>query len=92
MEGLIQIMPECIIPCCDLWPPGTLTGHKMQAYKALIDEKRIARLRVTYDKVSRNTAIEYMSSLPHEWIRDALREKAMEILREEKSTQQKMEV
>lgn len=85
-------MPECIIRCCDLWPPDTLTGHKMQAYKALLDEKRIARLRVVYDKASRNTAIEYMSSLPHEWMREALREKAMEILNGEKVNQQRMEV
>lgn len=92
MEGLIYIMPDCIIPCCDLWPPGTLDGHKMAAYKALSDEKRIARLHAVYDKASKATAVEYMASLPHEWMLEALREKALEILKDQKTTQEKMEV
>lgn len=91
-EGWTAIMPECIIPCCDLWPPGSLSPAKMKAYKALADEKRIARLRVVYDKASRYTSVEYMGSLPHEWMLTALREKAVEILNSEKAKQEKMEV
>lgn len=92
MEGLIQIMPDCIIPCCDVWQRGKLDAHKMQAYKALQDEGTIARLHATYNKSCGMTIVEYMSSLPHAWTKDALRERAAKILNGQAVTQQKMEV
>lgn len=77
MDDHIAILPECIIPCVDLWPYGTLTQEKMAAYKVLEAEKKIARIHVTYSKTSRHTIIEYMSGIPHQWTLDALKQIAL---------------
>lgn len=77
---MTQVLPACIIPCCDVWPPGTLGTHKMQAYKALQADGAINRLHVTYSKDSGITVLEYYSGIPHDWTRDELRKRAAQIL------------
>lgn len=73
-------MPACVIPCCDVWSWGTLLKNKMQAYKLLEAKGRVARLTITFDKLSKKTVIEYMASLPHEWILQDLKQEAADLL------------
>lgn len=86
---MIEVMPACVIPCCDVWSWGTLTQPKMKAYKAMEAKGKIARLQVCYDRDSRKVVVSYMASLPHQWTRDELRSLAMEL---QKTEQLKTEV
>lgn len=62
------------IVCCDLWPRGTLTQAKMDAYKRLIDMGDIRIRRVVHHKATGYTTVEYWSNLPHAWTLNRLRE------------------
>ena len=84
MAGEIQVLPECTIPCCDLWQPGQLSAHKMDAYKALRETGEIRIKRVTYSKETGFVIVEYWSTLPHEWTLDALRAKSLSIISQAK--------
>lgn len=65
---------ECLIHCCDYWPPGRLTKEKMEAYKALEAAGRIRIRSVILHKETQAVTVDYFSSLPKEWIHDMLRE------------------
>lgn len=92
MVDEIQVLPDCTIPCCDLWQPGQLSKHKMDAYKALRDTGDIRIKRVTYYKGTGYVIVEYWSTLPHEWTLDALRAKATAIILQAKHQQLSMDV
>lgn len=64
------------IVCCDLWPHGTLTQAKMDAYKRLINMGDIRIRRVVHHKATGYTTVEYWSNLPHAWTLNKLRELA----------------
>lgn len=63
-----------IIPCIDLWPPGTLTSPKLAAYRALMDAGDIRIRKVTYHRPGGYTTVEYLSNLPHAWTLERLKE------------------
>lgn len=74
LSGLVQILPEMDIYCCDLWPPGTLTDNKMQAYRELMDRGEIQLRNVTVHKRNGIVIVEYDSGLPHAWTLERLSE------------------
>ena len=73
-EGFTQVLPEPTFPCCDLWPPGTLSAAKMAAYKQMMREREIVLREVTVFKGSGHITVEYVSCIPHDWILDRLRQ------------------
>lgn len=80
MSGFVQILPETDIYCCDLWPPGTLTDNKMQAYRKLMDRGEIQLRNVTVHKRNGFVTVEYDSGLPHAWTLERLSEIAEGIM------------
>ena len=77
MAATIQpVRNDPTIVCCDLWPRGTLTQAKMDAYKRLIDMGDIRIRRVVHHKATGYTTVEYWSNLPHAWTLNKLRELA----------------
>lgn len=62
------------IPCVDLWPPGTLTSPKLAAYRALMDAGDIRIRKVVYHRPGGYTTVDYLSTLPHAWTLERLKE------------------
>ncbi len=88
-EGVIPVHNDPTIVCCDLWPRGTLTQAKLDAYKRLIDTGDIKIRRVVHHKATGYTTVEYWSNLPHAWTLNKLRELAALL---DQGTQTRMEV
>lgn len=82
MDGMIQVLPECTIPCVDLWHRDQFPPHKMQAYKVLRDEGRIIIRHVTYHKPTGWVTVEYFACLPQAWIHNELAQIANRILKD----------
>lgn len=75
MSGpFLQANPE--YPCVDLWPPGTLTAEKKAAYDALAKRGEITGVRVR--RQGEYMAVSYLSTLPPDWTRYALKQTAKE--------------
>ena len=56
----------------DIWPYG-LNELQRMAYKLCIDSGLIRIASVKTDPATRYTTIQYMSTIPEEWIHDTLR-------------------
>lgn len=61
-----------MIPCCDFWPKERLTPLKVKTYESMRNDGYIFSL-------SKHTeggmiAIRYMSPIPHEWIKQWLKD------------------
>lgn len=61
------------IPCCDVWPADKLTEQTLAAYKTLAAQGEIEIIKATVSRGSRLAVIEYNSTIPQDWARDALR-------------------
>lgn len=68
-----MIKAEPHVHIVDTWPHGLTQRHRT-AYKLCIDAGLIRILTVRADKVSRFTVIEYLSTIPEDWIHSTLRD------------------
>ena len=60
------------IKCIDYWPVR-LTTDIEAAYAEMIEAGQIRKHTVVFNKTAGSTTIEYYSTIPHEWIREELR-------------------
>jgi hypothetical protein len=60
------------IACADYWPHG-IPEDRLAAYKAMLAANQITRPRVTVSASAGSVLVEYMSAVPHEWIRQEMR-------------------
>lgn len=59
------------IKCVDFWPDG-IPERKMQIYKQFIAEGQIRSHHVIVNQKTHATAVEYYSTIPHEWIKEEM--------------------
>ena len=64
------------IKCVDFWPVQ-IPPEKLDAYKQLIDEGQIRKHHVIYNRRTGSTTVEYYSTVPHEWVREELKRRAI---------------
>lgn len=86
---MTPVCNEPTIVCCDLWPCGTLTKAKLDAYRRLMDEGCIRIRRVVHHRDTGYTTVDYWSALPHAWTLNRLRELSGLL---DQGTQTRMEV
>lgn len=65
---------RCDMEQIDLWPPGALTALHRASYDALARLGTIRPLSVRTDPHTGQTAVKYLSAIPHEWTLQALGE------------------
>ena len=73
------------IQCADTWPPGTCSRATMDAYVELERQKQIAIQKVQVGEGSGKVIVHYTSTVPHDWIKQALRGARDGILTDAKS-------
>lgn len=59
------------IRCRDYWPAG-IPPHALAAYKAMIDTGQIIKRHVTVNRKAGSVLVDYLSTIPHEWIRQEM--------------------
>ena len=64
---------EPVIPCVDVWPLPALTRPVMSAYNALAGRGEINVKKITVKKSAGLAVVEYLSTLPQDWTRQALK-------------------
>lgn len=84
-DAMVQVAHECSIRCVDVWHTYRLTGDKMAAYRAMMARGRIVLKAVSVFTGAGLTVVEYMASIPPEWIREELGEEARRIAAQGKS-------
>jgi hypothetical protein len=65
----MHAQPE--IHCVDYWPDG-IPPHALSAYKTMIDAGQITRRTVTVNRARGSVMVDYLSTIPHEWIRQEM--------------------
>jgi hypothetical protein len=63
------------IKCVDYWPEQ-IPPEKLRAYKLLIQAGLIIKHHVIHSRKEDTTAVEYFSTIPHEWILEELKKAA----------------
>ncbi len=63
------------MPYKDTWKKH-IPSEKLKAYKQLINEGRIMKHHVIYDKKTKVTTVEYSAIAPHEWILSELKRRS----------------
>lgn len=71
---------EPCIECEDIWPAGTMSKASMQAYALLEQKGQVAIRQVKVVEASQTVIVQYLSSAPHEWVKQALGEARREVL------------
>lgn len=61
------------IPCVDVWPLPALTRHVQEAYNVLARLGEINVKKITVKKSAGVAVVEYLSTLPQDWTRQALK-------------------
>lgn len=67
-----SVAPRQIL-CADIWPKDKLDKQHMDAYKRVEDDGIIQIRKIVYDKSHGLVSMEYMSQIPHQWVKDHLR-------------------
>lgn len=66
---MTEAKPE--IRCVDYWPEG-IPRNKLLAYKLMIDAGQITKPHATGSRSTGAVAVQYLSTIPHEWMRQEL--------------------
>lgn len=66
---MIKVRPT--IHCVDVWPGG-LGKDKLRAYKAMIDAGQITKRKAIVNQRTGAVLVDYLSTIPHEWIREEM--------------------
>lgn len=64
---------EPTIPCLDVWPLEKMTAAVRGAYDALAKKGEIHVNKITVKKSAGLVLMEYLSTLPQDWTRQALK-------------------
>ena len=70
-EPLHQAEPT--IPCLDVWPLENMTAAVRGAYDALAKKGEIYVNKITVKKGAGLVVMDYMSTMPQDWTRQALK-------------------
>jgi hypothetical protein len=60
------------IRCVDYWP-GQIPPDKLKAYKLMLQSGIILKQHVIYNRETHSTTVEYLSTIPHEWVKEELK-------------------
>ena len=64
---------EPTIPCVDMWPLDQMTDAVRGAYDALAKRGEIIVQRITVKRSANLVLMEYLSTMPPDWTRQALK-------------------
>lgn len=74
---------EPTIPCLDVWPLEKMTDAVRGAYDALAKKGEIHVNKITVKKIARIVIMDYLSTLPPDWTRQALKKAKEEFSNEQ---------
>jgi len=66
---MTEVSPD--IHCVDFWPGG-IPPEKLTAYKRMIDAGQIVRNTAVVNRSTGAVLVEYLSTVPHDWIRQEM--------------------
>ena len=75
-----------MLPYADVWWRNHLDQTRMSAYKQLEQERQLEIKKVTYNKTEDRVVIEYLTTVPHEWILEELKKR----IKQEESGEQEV--
>lgn len=66
------------IHCVDFWPFG-IPPRQLSGYKAMINTGQITKRTAVVNKSTGAVLVEYLSTVPHEWIKQEMGKMAQEV-------------